>query len=329
MSRIFKLIDVILKWPLYLYRIYVKSISNEKELRKIQKEIPKERDQIINKNREQHNYFFYRQLYINCKEKGVTYKKRDPKIIVSLTSFGPRFNDLYLTIESIFQQSVKPDHVILNISKEHYAREDLPQTLIDMEERGLMIQFTRNLGPYKKLIPTLENFKNDLIVTMDDDVYYPEYVIDRLLKSYLSEPYYVHCLRAHKMTLDQEGAILPYREWDFDTEKILPGFDIFPTGVGGVLYFPGCFTEEVLDEKAFQELCPTNDDIWLKAMSLRKNIKCKRVTIPRSFEQDFVTIGGSQVQALWQDNVRRDTNDSQIKATFKRYELDKKFSADE
>ncbi len=76
----------------------------------------------------------------------------------------------------------------------------------------------------KKLIPTLELYPNDVIVTADDDIFYPPHWLESLYTSYLENSNYIHVHRAHKITFKNENELESY--WNFNfaidyTEKSL------------------------------------------------------------------------------------------------------------
>ena len=106
---------------------------------------------------------------------GITENKRDVKIIVSLTSFPERMEDIQYTLYSLLNQEFKPDELILWLSQEEFPNKekDLPQVVLKFRENGLQIKWCENLYSYKKLIPTLKEYKNCncIIVTADDDIY--------------------------------------------------------------------------------------------------------------------------------------------------------------
>ena len=103
----------------------------------------------------------------------------------------------------------------------------------------------------------------------------------------------------------------------------------FPTGVGGVLYFPGCFDERILDEELFMSICPKADDIWLKAMSLKKGVLCKRVEDYRNWGTRFLVVEDSQVTALKRSNKSGpQSNDVKFKAVWDYFDLWDKIGAD-
>ena len=46
-------------------------------------------------------------------------------IIVSLTTFGKRINNVHLTIESIFRQTIRPEKIILWLAESEFTEETL------------------------------------------------------------------------------------------------------------------------------------------------------------------------------------------------------------
>ncbi len=269
----------------------------------------------------------YQNAALTSTEPGVG-KNKSNDLIISLTSFGERVNDVHLTIESLFQQSLKADKIILWLAQKDFSEEDLPAILRLQQQRGLEIAFCdEDLGPYTKFFYTLQKYPDSLIVTVDDDLLYPHDMLDMLYRAYLKEPTYIHCHRAHKIVFDQNGNILPYKKWEKSTTDTTPSNLIFPTGVGGVLYFPGCFADEILDKNTFLKLSPHADDVWLKAMTLKKGVLCNRVRDSRDWGARFLVIEGSQKFALKMKNKSKTHgNDSKIQAVFKHYKLWDAFS---
>lgn len=247
---------------------------------------------------------------------GVAKNKKNVPLVVSLTSIAERFEKLHICIESLLRQSLKPDHLILWLE---VPLEELPPSVRRLVKRGLEIRHCKDIGPYKKAIYSLREFPTGLIVTADDDVIYPEHWLQELFDAYQREPQYIHCHRAHYMEKAPDGKLKPYREWRFGAQGITgPSLNLFPTGVGGVLYPPECFSDEILSEQLFMRLCPRGDDIWYKAMSLKKGVLCKKV---RPFHRELVEIKGTQTKALWKENTAMDKNDRQIKAVFDHFDL--------
>jgi hypothetical protein len=93
---------------------------------------------------------------------------------------------------------------------------------------------------------------------------------------------------------------------------------LFPTGAWGVLYPPGSLSEEVANEMVFMEICPTADDIWLKAMSALKGTPVRKVA-PR--HRHLHTIEGTRERTLRDINVGQNKNDEQIRSVFGKYDI--------
>ncbi|GGK08725.1 glycosyl transferase [Alloalcanivorax dieselolei] len=247
----------------------------------------------------------------------------EEEIIVSLTTFDKRIDNVYLTIESLLQQSLKPDRIILWLSEPEFRRADVPHILTLQQQRGLEVAFCpEDLGPYKKFYYTLMRYPHSLVITVDDDMLYPHDLVDRLYRSYRAMPGVIPCLRAHGMRFDSRGEVLPYKQWEKPTSDSAPSLLTFPTGVGGVLYFPGCLDEQVLDATLFRSLCPNADDVWLKAMSLKRGTACRRVPDYGDFKTGFPVVEGSQLHSLKRANKSAvGGNDSSIRAVFDHFDL--------
>lgn len=207
----------------------------------------------------------------NFRALGITENKRDIKIIVSLTSFPERMNDIHYTLYSLLNQDFKPDEIILWLSLEEFPNKenDLPENVIKFLENGLQIKWCQNLYSYKKLIPTLKENKNTncIIVTADDDIFYEKSWLLKLYQSHLKEPECIICHRAHKIKFENEN-IAPYKKW---RKKIRGGSKLFLnffTGAGGVLYPINSLYKDVDNIELFMKLAPKADDIWFWAMAV-------------------------------------------------------------
>lgn len=111
------------------------------------------------------------QLALNSNSKGVTNDKYgNTEIIVSLTTYGRRLYRVHLTIESLMQQSMKANRIVLWLSDEF--KDTLPQTLLKQTKRGLDIRYCKDIRSYTKLVPSLREFPEATIITVDDDIIY-------------------------------------------------------------------------------------------------------------------------------------------------------------
>ena len=204
-----------------------------------------------------------------------TDEPRKRKLHISLTSFPQRMIDIKYCLYSLMRQTIKPDSITLWLAEDEFPEleNSLPDVVAGFKDNGLSIRWCRDIGPYTKLIPALREYPEDIIVTADDDLYYPPTWLERLYESYLENPDFVHCHRAHLITLDNAGNIRPYNEWKHCMTNV-PASDFnFATGAGGVLYPPHVLCDEAIKEELFTHLAPTADDVWFWAMAIKKGTK--------------------------------------------------------
>ncbi len=207
---------------------------------------------------------------------GVNQIKREVPVVVSLTSYEERFDDLVISLYSLLNQTIKPDRIILWLSDEFEGVNDLPYEITRFIKNGLEIRFVKDIKSYTKAVYAFKEFPNAIVVTADDDIYYPKNWLEKLYHSYITHPQDIQVHRAHRVKL-KEGVIAPYESWDKHIEEESARYDNFLTGVGGVLYPPGCFSKEVLREDIFLKEAPTADDIWFWVMALINNRKIRVV----------------------------------------------------
>lgn len=235
------------------------------------------------------------------------------EVIISLTSYPPRFPVLHLTLMSLLSQRGSNHAVVLWVA--HADIELLPLAVKGLAKYGLIIQACDDLRSYKKLIPALQQYPESIVVTADDDAFYWRDWLAELLAAYRPGEKEVVCHRMHYVRLSPEGDVLPYLQWDFDSESVRASNLNFPTGIGGVLYPPGIFHIDVLDVKKIEKLCPQGDDIWFFWMARMAGAKTKRVM----GRHDLHCWEGSQDVALWRSNATGGKNDEQIKNMIKEY----------
>ncbi|MFO0415600.1 MAG: hypothetical protein ACK50E_08090 [Bacteroidota bacterium] len=240
---------------------------------------------------------------------GVTIQKRSSQLIVSLTSYPERIKYIHYTISTLLTQTIKPDRLILWLSTNEFPKKEkeLPFSLKRLCKYGLEINWTdENIRSYTKLIPSLLSFPNEIIVTADDDIFYSEYWLESLYHSYLVEPRYIHCHRAHRIKLDFSGKIMPYANWDLGYSIKSQSFLNFLTGVGGVLYPPNSLYKDVLKKELFLKLCSTGDDIWFWAMAVINDTK---IMIIKDCIVHLRELEGVELRRLYKENIFNGIND--------------------
>ena len=297
------------------YFKHIKSISN----------IISEDTSMIIHDRLMSEYIFYQRMIqleyctSHSATSGVTdsHYFNGKEVIVSLTTYSKRLHEVFLPIESIMQQTVKANHIILWL-QEDWQYMELPIFLQKQIERGLEIGFYKDIKSYKKLIPTLKRHPDDIIVTIDDDIIFAPDMLENLLLSYKKYPQYIHTNRAHFIKLSGDGTPDKYMNWYRNTNKVGPSFLVFPTGGGGTLYPPHSLSMEVFNENTFMSICPSADDIWFKAMSLLNDTQCYKIQVHAPcmfFNPNNQDIG------LFHENSLNGMNDEQLHSVFSRYQL--------
>ena len=219
----------------------------------------------------------------NFKDSAVTSEKRKPRFIVSLTSYPERLNlDVHYCIFSLLNQTLKPDEIVLWLAIEEFPNKelDIPERILKFKENGLTIKFTHNIKSYKKLIPALKEYPNDVIITADDDIYYDKQWFEKLYNAYLDDDNCIICHRAHKVKIDENGNIAPYKSWDKIIDDNTRSYLNFFTGCGGVLYTKSLLYKDIFNEELLTKLAPNADDIWFWAMAILNKTKIKIISEP-------------------------------------------------
>ena len=234
-----------------------------------------------------------------------------PKVVVSLTSYQPRLATVGLTNRTLMSQRTMPDAIVLWLFRGDLDGAALPYDLPELQRKGLTVRIVdEDIRQYKKLVYALVDYPNDLIITCDDDALYPQDFVQGLLEAHRSFPAAVAAYRCRWMR-KEGGGIASYMTWR-NVEYNQPSFNLFPTGVGGILYPPGALHADVFRRDIYLENAPTADDIWFKFMALRNGTET--VQVGGRF-REFPTIPETQTNALWRVNAttHRCDNDAQIR----------------
>lgn len=237
------------------------------------------------------------------------------RLVVSLTSYPARMGTLDQTLETIYNQTRQADEVVLWLAREQFPEleKNLPDALLQLvAQKKLTLRWCDDLKPHKKYFYALQEYREDLIVTVDDDLLYPEHMLENLYQSWLRHPEAVSAVRAHLMLLSEAGEIRPYNEWVKETDvcRDQPSMQLFATGGAGALYPPELFPPETFDKAAVLETCLWADDLWLKAAELIADVP---VVVAQPFE-DLRYVPGTQESGLYHQNEDANRNDTQLAA---------------
>ena len=246
-------------------------------------------------------------------------------LIVSLTTTPERIDRVYLAIETLLHQSIKPDYIILwlneSIFNDEYLRTKNSSTnkLFNQTKRGLKIEYCKDIRSYTKIIYTLKQYPEAIVVSADDDLYFPKHWLEELYNSYINNPNYIHCYMARSIRKSRDNKLLPVWQWLAHYDNFLgPSYNVFPYTGHGCLFPPHSLHQEVFNEKVYLELSPNHDDAWFKAMTILNGVKTMRMKRESSH---FQSIRNTQSKSLGSINMDDGQFDPQVEAIFTKYDL--------
>ncbi|MFD2201839.1 hypothetical protein [Shivajiella indica] len=250
---------------------------------------------------------------------GINHIPREKKVIVSLTSFPARIKDLWIVIECLLRQSYQADKIILWLARPQFEGIDLPESLVNQQKRGLEIRFVdEDLRSHKKYLFAFDLFPNDYIVTVDDDLYYDEKLLENLIHLKSNFPDAVVTNRAHELTFDSIGNILPYKFWKHNSVSLQPSFFMVQTGGFGTLYSKEDLDQSYNNIQIIKNNIPFADDLWMKVQTL---LAGKKVVTNDRYNKDPLTVRNSQLEKLVSKNVFDGGNDQQLRSVLNHFQL--------
>lgn len=244
------------------------------------------------------------------RKSGVTAHRREQRIIVSLTTYPKRIGTIWLTIETLMRQRVKPDEIILWLAESQFSNgfTDLPESLLRLQSRGLSIRFCDDLRSHKKYYYALQEYSEDLVILVDDDMFYPRDTIQKLLKMHKRWPSDICCMTAQVMEPDFQSAPSLWRNPGLG-ERTWQHSDRIQAFTGsGTLIPPDALPPEAFDKDTFQRICPYADDLWVTFMAHRKGTKITTMSTWRPFP---ICIYGTAAGSLYYINGEGKQNDIQ------------------
>lgn len=246
--------------------------------------------------------------------------KKNTEITISLTSYPERFSTIDKTLISLLNQTLKPDRILLYLGNDTNC---IPESLKKFEKFGVkIIKKEENIMPHKKYFYAMQEFPNDIIITVDDDCIYQSTLIEKLIKTYKKYPSCVCANRVHYITKKINGEIHSYNNWinNYIFSK-KPSHRLFATGMGGVLYPPHILPHIAFDIEKITKYCLKADDIWLKFMELLNNVKV--VWSPTKYVEplSIESFTKQHFSALHDENVALFQNDKYIKELEKLFKL--------
>jgi hypothetical protein len=206
-----------------------------------------------------------------------------------MATIPSRMKRLKENIPSILNQRYPFDlfmiNILDNLSEEDYA---YYEELAKMDNRIVLNKVEQKWRSCNKLIPALKLYPDDVIITVDDDIYYPKDCIGTLMQQWLKTP---SCIIAHEVNpilLQKDNTYVTYlngydiklmqKEWG----KYLSCCTLFPPHT-----FDGT---EVFDyEKMMEFTQGTHDELWFWIQSTLNGVMCVGLNYVKTFMPEVLS----------------------------------------
>ena len=250
--------------------------------------------------------------------------KENPNVIVSLTSYGKRVTEnVAFAILSILHQTVLPNRIVLNLDETKWNNDNLPELIKKLEAAGLEVNFCEDVGPHTKLLPTLQKYSDDIVVTVDDDILYETTMLQDLLQNYQQSDEKTIICRLAKKIVNENGKYIPYTQLpDAPFGTTSEGY--LPYGFKGILYPPHIFSKAIFNKEIYRSICKHADDIWFGLTEYKEHIPV-RCILSSKMSLDFVNTmeqwEPTAETCLYYENSVMGKNNIQYQAVIDYYQL--------
>lgn len=123
---------------------------------------------------------------------GMSSSAEGERLIVSMTSWAKRINNVPKVVDSILHNTLRPDIIVLNLARTEFPgmENDLPYDVQTLINDGLVevLWSDRDTKAFKKFIPTLKKYPNDLVFAIDDDFIYPDDILETFMAEHSRTP---------------------------------------------------------------------------------------------------------------------------------------------
>jgi len=243
-------------------------------------------------------------------------EKPEVDAVVSLTSIPSRMNTLHLVIRSLLHQTVRPRKIVLWLHQELTGV--LPRRLSKLCSELFEIRFSPYTSSHRKLVHSLEEFPDSVIVTCDDDLMYRRNWLELLWDEHQRKPDKIIGNHTVHINHHHSGAPLPFRKWKYPAPDQINPMAVVPIGAWGILYPPHSLSHQTTNHGLYMELAPRADDLWFKAMAVLAGTESVQARNPPA---EPIPIGGTQREALKNENLKQDKNTVQWNALCRHFDL--------
>ena len=199
-------------------------------------------------------------------------------VVISLTTIKKREKLVINTIKSLLSQETEYDYIInLNISTEPFLLDegfslnDIKNLEKTINDNKLKINICENIGSLRKIVPTLQQYRDNIVITVDDDTSYHNTMIQTYVDNY----------KKHNCIIGSRGRIINFNNSNIMTNlRFVSSTNnskvryIILEGVGGILYHSSYFNENFYNYnflKCKKDIL-TNDDLVIRAWTINISV---------------------------------------------------------
>lgn len=192
-------------------------------------------------------------------------------LTVNLTTIDSRLELCSATVWSLMHQSKVPDKIVLWISDKPYLADKgivvAPDWISQFNriKNIIIVKYTENTGPYRKIIPALRlSSVEDILVYADDDVIYGKDWLRLLYNKFVAfDRNHVVASRIRYRKKNIFGTYQSYNRCQIVYDDRLLTSDFIITGVGGCILSRKNINDGYISSDEFLSIAEKTDDLWV------------------------------------------------------------------
>lgn len=171
-----------------------------------------------------------------------------------------------------------------------------------------------DIRSHKKYLYVSQEFPGSTVLLIDDDIYYPTDMIERMLGNF-SIGKNIVCQYGTLILRNPDGSMAPYDTWH-EEKDCFGGKNFFFGSGGGVMFRPMDMYRDLTNIQLALSLCPTADDVWLNAMARMARLEIVKVQGVTNLVLPILQDNNIHLSSI---NVTHGGNDVQLKEVNKHY----------
>lgn len=216
-------------------------------------------------------------------------KNTQKRIVVSLTTSPQRIHNIKPVLDCMINQTLKPQRIYLNLPRVFKRNGSKFEKLPDFITKNPLIHvnFCDDIGPATKIIPTIyhEQDPETYILSIDDDIYYPNYTIEHFIKYQELFPHFILTGTSYLQSLIPSDI-----ELTKNTQTKIPGFKgavvQILEGYSGVFYKRKFFKDALIKDfykHINNHYCRFGDDFYLSNLFKKYNTRIVSINFTIKF----------------------------------------------